>query len=622
MTTPRHWPAALSWHIRPAWRQRLAEGQQLPLSRWLAEGRGQVVKSGVHRTVYRVDAPAGQLFVKHYRCPQWWKALTHLFRGSASRREWRHAREIERRAVPTVLPVALGEQRWAGVVRDSVLVTEAIVPSTSLAAYLDDLLPRLDPPEAARRRRALIIALARLCACAHAAGVDHNDLHIGNVLVGHGDWERPASQLHTSKLLASQQPASQQPASNEPCSNEPCSNEPASNEPSSPQPASPQPASSVEPPLYLLDLPGVRLRRPLGWRHTRNSLAMLAGGVLQRTSTRDRLRFWRAYLRARTDLPIGCPHRRTARQRGAQIHEQAQQRIRRVMASRDVRALGTNRDFYRLVAPHGRAHAVVDVPRAVLEQFAREPDRALARGVDRPLKLGHRSVVVETTCPLVDGPVPAVLKRERPRGGLKSLLAPLRRPRALRAWRMGHALLVRGIATPRPLAVCRTTAGRRSGETYLWTTRVVGALNLHLYAWRLAHEPAHQRRARTTQAAAAVGELVGRMHAWQIAHGDLKGCNLAFVEQEAAVDALLLDVDAAVVHCRLPSRARMHDLARLAVSLERHPWISRGDRLRFLRAYLAQQDPTPGNWRALWKAVERRARPLRRRLLRDGGPIA
>jgi hypothetical protein len=176
-------------------------------------------------------------------------------------------------------------------VRDNYYVSEGIPGAQSLDVYVRDVLPALAPRERSRRRREIINALARLVALAHTSGIDHNDLHTGNVLIRwpQDDHEAPLPQL------------------------------------------------------YLIDLPGIRLTGPLNWRRSRDSLAMLGGSCLFRVSRIDRWRFWRMYVSERREaLAVFPDHASQEIWRCMQAHAE------RVVAARDKRCLRNNRDFQRI----------------------------------------------------------------------------------------------------------------------------------------------------------------------------------------------------------------------------------------------------------------------------------
>jgi tRNA A-37 threonylcarbamoyl transferase component Bud32 len=536
----------VSWEMPGPWRELLAAADGLPVERWLREGRATAVKQGAGRVVYRVDLPHRSFFLKHLDGRGFLATLKQFVRDGACRREYEKARELARRGVPAIVPVALGERRRGFLLRESYLVTEAIPNACSLDEYAAAVLPNLPRVERFRRRKALVEAAARLCAGAHAAGVFHDDLHGGNILLRLGEGESP----------------------------------------------------DAPPQLYLADLPGVRLSGPLDARATRDSLAMLCAGFLSRTSGADRLRFWRAYVRARRDLVMGDDE-------AAAIRRAAVDHARRIVRRRDKRAWTDNRDFYRLDDADGTAHAVRELPRRLVEQLLHNPEQLWQANVDRPVKLSHGSLVVEAELKGVDRVWPVAVKRLRPKTWWKALASWFRRGRAPEAWYRGHALLARGIPTARPLAVYepRPDSGRREG--YLLTEWLTGAEDVHIYGWELARRDADDRRRRTRQSARALGRVVGRLHDQGFAHRDLKGNNLLLRQKGESIEPFLIDLDGLRNVGRVSFGLACRNLTRLAVSVEMHPWISRTDRLRFLKAYLREMPGERRSWKAWWRAVGR-----------------
>ena len=558
----------LRWQALPDWEPLLFDPEGLRLDEWRKEGRVGVVKQGVHRTVYHVRLPRRAFYVKQYRRDRLVDTLGHLVRPSAARREWHKAAEVARRGIPTVKPIAWAEQVRGGMVRDNYLFTEAIEPDCSLQRYLVEELPRLPPEIRKTMRRRIIDSLARFVAAIHRAGVFHSDFHVGNVLL---------------RLDAS----------------------------------SPgfHPSDGV-PELYLIDLPGVRFSGPLKWPASRASLIMFAAGLWERTSRSERLRFWQTYLVHRPELQV--PERRLVLE---QLERGLQEYSCRVARRRDKRALRTNRDYVALRNRHGVAHGVADLGRAELGRLVEDPEALLERNLDRPVKLSHSKLIVEAELPLDGGSVHVAFARYRYRNWWKALLGRFRRGRALRAWQRAHALLTREIATARPIAVCRVRRRWSVWESYLATEWIDGAENLHLYGWRLAALSSTDRLRRAASCAESLGRLIGRMHAWQISHGDLKAGNLLVVEQDGKPQTYLIDAADVRIARRLTWRDRVRDLARLATSLQAHPWITRTILCRFLRAYVRQLPAGLVAWKPLWREVARRSRRMVRRKRRRGEQI-
>lgn len=532
-----------TWQVQPGWEPLLLVDGQVPLQQWLDAGQARIVKDGAHRTVYRVDLPEAAVYVKHYRCQGLLRRSRSLFRGSSARREWSKAQELVTRDLPTARPLALGEDLAAGLVGDSYLVTQAIDVSQTLDEYL------AAPHKSARQRHELTRQLAKLAAALHDAGVEPDDFHGGNVLVqfeaaterSHGMPEGPSARLH------------------------------------------------------LIDVPGVHLGgHPLAWRRTRRSLAMLTSGFMLRTSRADRWRFWREYCRARqaTGPALGLSTADQQKSRARELFDAARQFARDLLPGRDARSFRDNRDFRAARVSGGRAHAVRELTAAAFAELVTEPAAPLRAFRHAPEKIAAGSLVVRAVLPGANGPIPVAYKRLRPTRWIDQLMrGVLRRPfrsKALRSWKLGHALAQRGIPTARPI-FCRTTPT----EDFLATEWVPGAENLHLFAWRIAQLPVAERDREALAAAQALGRTIGQLHWWQIRHRDLKGCNLVFsraAESDAPAIAgyiaRIIDLDGVRILKRLPYDVRIRDLMRLAVSAAAHDWVGADIRDAFLDAYL------------------------------------
>jgi tRNA A-37 threonylcarbamoyl transferase component Bud32 len=111
------------------------------------------------------------------------------------------------------------------------------------------------------------------------------------------------------------------------------------------------------------------------------------------------------------------------------------------------------------------------------------------------------------------------------------------------------------------------------------------------------------------------------MHACGISHGDLKASNVLVVERGGEIETRLIDAEDVRIARRLTARRRLRDLARLATSIEAHPWVTRSILCRFLRSYLRQQGSDALAWKRVWRAVARRRRRLIDRKRRRGGQV-
>lgn len=263
-----------------------------------------------------------------------------------------------------------------------------------------------------------------------------------------------------------------------------------------------------------------------------------------------------------------------------------------------------------------RFDAAEELSRPQLAALLTDPGGPLRAFAHRPVKLSHSSHVVEAELQLRDRSVRVAYKLSRAKNWWRALLAPLRSGRAARAWRLNRRLAAHGVPTARPLFMLS-----EAGSQYIATEWIESSTNLHLYLWSLADVPERQRRARLRQAAASVAALASRLHAAGCSHRDLKALNLVVNEREAGVDTWLIDLDGAR-RARMSARKRARNLGRLAASADAHPWISRSERLRFLRQYLLLSGIPAGAWKDFWRAIDFWRCRHRARIARRAEPLS
>ena len=256
--------------------------------------------------------------------------------------------------------------------------------------------------------------------------------------------------------------------------------------------------------------------------------------------------------------------------------------------------------------------AVEEFPRNCLIRLVDYPDLLLRTGMRETIKAGRSALVVRAEVPAAGRMLSIAYKRIRRRTWLKTLTSFLPPQRALRTWQMGHALLARGVETPRPLAVIvpRWFSWRR--ESWLATEWLAGGENLTAFLDRLGSCSGTSLSLRTSArpgvpqtlhaAAESVGDLIGRMHAAGIAHRDLKASNLLLSAAAGELRAWVIDLDGVSLKSQVSAARRARNLARLALGLAHRPEITNTVRLRFLRRYLPASEGGE-SWKACWRRV-------------------
>src|SRR5207302_456844 len=115
----------------------------LRLHDWLQEGQARIVKHGPHRTVYQVQLPQLDFFLKHYRLPDARSWLRQWFRRTKARTEYERAIAVARRGVPTALPLGYAECLHRSRPGESYLLTRTLPDTQPLAGFIDSALPKL-----------------------------------------------------------------------------------------------------------------------------------------------------------------------------------------------------------------------------------------------------------------------------------------------------------------------------------------------------------------------------------------------------------------------------------------------------------------------------------------------
>lgn len=212
-----------------------------------------------------------------------------------------------------------------------------------------------------------------------------------------------------------------------------------------------------------------------------------------------------------------------------------------------------------------------------------DPDRLLTRLDCRVVKL-QRKVVVGRA------PTPAgVLYVKRYNVfAWRIALGSLGRPSpAFRAWDAARTLTALGFETPMPVAAVEVRTMGLLRRSFFVTHEVSGAVTTDR-RWRdiLADRVAPRRRVARRSFARALGELVRRLHAAGVYHGDLKDVNI-LTPSHGSVESprwVLLDLERVDCAPAVSQRRRVKNLVQLERTIGR--LASATDRLRVLRGYL------------------------------------
>jgi tRNA A-37 threonylcarbamoyl transferase component Bud32 len=569
---PSSWEAAQSaggvrWWAVPGLCQQLLGPAGLHL--------GAAVKSGPHRIVRRVELAEGlAIYIKHNLLPDARAWLRQCVRPSKARMEMELALALAQRGIPTIEPLALGEQEAAFGAGASYLVTRALEGTQTLNTLMAVAATTMSQQEQTRLRQRLAIALGRFVARLHEAGVKHGDFHAANILVRLDDNGHPH--------------------------------------------------------FWLIDLNTLKLGAPLDWGAARENLVMLARWFMTRVSRPDRLRFWQAYYEARRmgPWPRGRCRSREHQALAGDLEWQTLASALVFWKNRDRRSLGHNRYYRRVAAPGVAGHAVTDLDTWVIATIVANPDAPFCQPGVRLLKDSPSSTVAELVI-VHEGRLRRVIyKRFRVTAWSESVAALVRPTAALRSWRFGHGLRERCLPTARPLLVLHRVQAGMKRDGYLLCEKIEQAVDLHRFVDALSHRPAGAACDLLRRGIAAVARTVYQLHRCKLSHRDLKAANLLISTElqdpaspfqpvgpvpagatlasrlpEPVSSVWFIDLVGVRLHTYLSRRRRARDLARLNASFHQSAALTRTDKLRFLRAYLRWHLQGRGGWKTWWRAI-------------------
>ena len=116
--------------------------------------------------------------IKVYKYPGFYNKFKYIFRPSKGYQEWKLAHEIEKRGIPTILPLAFGERRRWGLRLESLIVTEQL----SDCINLEELLFGKNLEDFSLKR-AIIREYGKLAGRIHGQGILQDDFDPNNMLL-------------------------------------------------------------------------------------------------------------------------------------------------------------------------------------------------------------------------------------------------------------------------------------------------------------------------------------------------------------------------------------------------------------------------------------------------------
>jgi tRNA A-37 threonylcarbamoyl transferase component Bud32 len=376
------------WWIEPDWRERLLQQGMLRLDEWAKQGKIEVIKDSVHRTIYRVDLPHRPVFIKHYPVKDWLSWIRQRLRPAKAWKEWQLARLLRDQAIPTITPVAVGIFPNG----ESYLVSEEIQNAVQLYQYVRDhwfdwkRRGRFDECHALARE--LGVFLARM----YQAGIAHRDLHPWNVLIR-------CSELGREWFL-------------------------------------------IDP--YEINSAGNDTKQRD--KHLLKSFMLMSLALWPLAAVKERMYCWRSFRAACSEWQ---PGKNEERRFLTELEGEVWRNSFSSWKSRSWRCVQTNREFYSLRKPLQRTWVSRDIPEDWMQQLLSNPDDPFHASDTKILKTSRHAQVALIRGPSGEC---FIYKKFVPRNNLDRWISLCRPSPARHCHKMAYRLELAYLPTAKPLA--------------------------------------------------------------------------------------------------------------------------------------------------------------------------
>lgn len=519
------------------------------------------IKSNPLRTVYRLPMDAfdlenrenresgeskgreqAALYLKHYRTKSLTDLIKYTLLGSKAKREWMIGRKLLKLGVSSGEPVAYGEKRDKGFIKDSFLLIKEVSGSKTLEEVLSNGISRKSM--GFKEKRLLLERLSLFMLKLHSKAIFHKDIHFGNILL----ISRNNTSNNDSTSLF----------------------------------------NDVYDELGIIDLHSVRLKGHLSNRLRYKNLAFLLYSMTTFCSRTDILQILKGYIR-------GLSSRNKDKDVAIKINRLINRLKARHMLSRTKRCLKNSssfivrlRDNYKIYLR--QAYNIERIKDAITLHNT-------GRGLNPGYVIKNTPKIYITSFPVTlnlnetgldDRPEKICVKEYKNPGIIRQVREAIFPSRAKKAWFAANGFIVRKQPTPLPIAMLEKRRFGLLKNSLLITKFVQDAVPVYLYVSEgIRSEINSGQKAgfiKKTAFIEAFARSFKDLHKSNIYHPDLKGGNI-LVKEEGKHNwkFYYLDLDRVSFNQPITERKAVKNLAQLNASIPNI--FSFSDRMRFFKIY-------------------------------------
>lgn len=140
----------------------------------------EIVRNGYYKKVLRYTHNQGSFYIKQYTASNWLEGVKSLFSLSKAQKEWNRGHRLLRNNLLTAEPVAVGEKRRFGMLKECYIISRAIPNSTTVKELL---VAFQQSPANALKKITILKNLISYIKAVHDHRIFHGELHAENILV-------------------------------------------------------------------------------------------------------------------------------------------------------------------------------------------------------------------------------------------------------------------------------------------------------------------------------------------------------------------------------------------------------------------------------------------------------
>ena len=142
----------------------------------------EIIRSGYFKKVLKYTHNQASFYIKQYTTGHFREAIKSVFSLSKARKEWNKSHELLKNHMLTAEPVAVGEKRRFGILKDCYIISKAIPQTLSVKELL--LAIQQSPSGYNPSQKNLLMKnLISYVKTMHDCGIFHGELHAENILV-------------------------------------------------------------------------------------------------------------------------------------------------------------------------------------------------------------------------------------------------------------------------------------------------------------------------------------------------------------------------------------------------------------------------------------------------------